>query len=58
MFVRLIRDLIAGDTVALTAALIMLAVALALCLFWWKTARNLHREDEQRKQRRQGKKKT
>jgi hypothetical protein len=40
-----------GDPVALTAGGIILLVALAICLFWWKTARDLRREDEQRKQR-------
>jgi hypothetical protein len=51
VFARFFEDLMDGDPVALTAGGIILVVALAICLFWWKTARDLRREDEQRNQR-------
>jgi hypothetical protein len=44
-------DLFQGDPVALTVAGALAFIALAVCLFWWKTARDLRREDEQRKNR-------
>jgi hypothetical protein len=40
------EDLLEGDPVALIAGGVIAAVALAVCLFWWKTARDLRREDE------------
>jgi hypothetical protein len=58
VFRRFFEDLLAGDPVALIAGAVILAVALPVCLYWWKTARDLRREDEQRKQRHRGKKKT
>ncbi len=44
-------DLFEGDPVALVSAGAIALVALALGLFWWKTARDLRREDEARKNR-------
>jgi hypothetical protein len=51
-------DLLEGDPVALIAAGAIAFIALAVCLFWWKTARDLRREDEQRKNRYKGRKKS
>jgi hypothetical protein len=51
VFRRFFADLIEGDTVALVSAGVIAGVALLLCLIWWKIARDLRREDEQRKQR-------
>jgi hypothetical protein len=57
IFGRFFSQLLDGDPVALTVGGIILAVALAVCLFWWKTARDLRKEDEQRSQRFKNKKK-
>jgi hypothetical protein len=51
VFVRFFQDLFAGDPVALTVGGVLLTVVILGCLFWWKIARDLRREDEQRKQR-------
>jgi hypothetical protein len=51
VFARFFEDLFAGDPVALTVGAVIALGALGLCLFWWKTARDLRREDEERKQR-------
>ena len=51
-------DLLEGDPVALIAAGVIAVVVLAVCLFWWKTARDLRREDERRKNRFKGRKKS
>jgi hypothetical protein len=58
IFMRFFEDLLAGDPVALIAGGVILLVALAICLFWWKTARDLRKEDEQRAQRYKSKKKS
>lgn len=47
-------DLAAGDPVAWTVTLVFLAIALGIGLFWYKTARDLRREDEERKRKRSG----
>jgi hypothetical protein len=54
---RFFSDLLDGDPVALTVAGVLALSALLLCLFWWKTARSLRREDEQRAKRYGGGKK-
>jgi hypothetical protein len=54
---RLIEDLGDGDPVAWIAVGVFVVIALAVCLFWWKTARDLRREDEQKKSRNYTKKK-
>jgi hypothetical protein len=51
IFVYFIEDLLDGDPYAWGAAGFLAAVGLAICLFWWKTARDLRREDEQKKSR-------
>ena len=51
VFQRFFEDLFDGDPVALISAGVIAGVALLLCLIWWKIARDLRREDEQRKQR-------
>ena len=58
IFRRFFEDLMDGDPVALIAGGVILLVALAVCLFWWKTARNLRKEDEQRAQRFRNKRKS
>jgi hypothetical protein len=57
VFRRFLTDLINGDPVALICAGAIVAIALALCLVWWMTARKLRREDEERKNRYKSKKK-
>ncbi len=47
-------DLLDGNPVAWTITLIFLAIAAALCLFWYFTARKLRREEEERQRRRYG----
>ncbi len=51
IFVYFIDDLAAGDPMAWGAAGLLAAIGLAICLFWWKTARDLRREDERKKSR-------
>ena len=48
---RFFEDPFEGDPVALIVVGVIAAVAIFLCLLWWKAARDLHREDEKRKQR-------
>jgi hypothetical protein len=55
VFRRFFTHLLDGDPLALVAAAVIALVSLAICLFWWKTARDLRREDEQRKRRYKGK---
>ena len=57
IFIYWFEDLAAGDPVALTVAGVILGVGVLLCLLWWKAARDLRREDEQRKPRYGGGKK-
>ena len=42
-------DLFDGNPTTWLFTLIFLAIAAALCLFWWYTARKLRQEDEERK---------
>lgn len=44
-------DLVEGDPVALTVLGVLLALAAIFCLIWWKIARDLRREDEEKKNR-------
>ena len=58
VFYCFFSDLFAGDPVALIAAGGLTTIALVICFVWWRIARNLRREDEERQQRYGGKKKT
>ena len=58
VFRHFIEDLLEGDPVAIIAGALILTIALALCLFWWKTTRDLRREDELRNPRRKSKQQT
>ena len=49
---RFFEGLFAGDPVALTAAAVIAGAAALFGLIWWKIARDLRREDEQRNRRR------
>jgi hypothetical protein len=51
------EDLLNGDPVALSVLGIITVVFLLFCLVWWRIARNLRREDEERQQRFRGGKK-
>jgi hypothetical protein len=51
------EDLLNGDPVALSLAGIIAFVFLLFCLVWWRIARNLRREDEERQRRFRGWKK-
>jgi hypothetical protein len=48
---RFFEDLAVGDPVALTVAGILGGILVVALLIWWKIARDLHREDEERKNR-------
>jgi len=48
---RFLEDLSVGDPVALTVAAILAVLIGMALLIWWKIARDLHREDEERKNR-------
>jgi hypothetical protein len=48
---RFFEDLSVGDPVALTVAGILGGILVVALLIWWKIARDLHREDEERKNR-------
>jgi hypothetical protein len=51
IFQRFFVDLLRGDPVALIVAAVLAGIALLFGLVWWKTAYDLHREDEERKRR-------
>jgi hypothetical protein len=57
VFRKFFSGLAEGDPVALIAAGVIGGIALLLCLVWWKIARDLRREDENRKGRYTNKKK-
>lgn len=52
VFGRFLRDLIAGDRVALICAAVLVAMATLLGLLWLKTAWDLKRDDEKHRRRR------
>jgi hypothetical protein len=56
VFGKFFRGLIEGDPVALTVAGIFAVIIAAALLVWWKIARDLRREDEERQRRYGGKK--
>jgi hypothetical protein len=51
IFRAFFEDLFQGDPVALVVGGVILAIIAIIGLFWWKTARDLRREDEERKNR-------
>jgi hypothetical protein len=48
VFRRFLRDLFAGDPVALTCAAVLAVMAALLGLVWLKTAYDLKKDDEKR----------
>jgi hypothetical protein len=54
MFQQFFQDLFAGDPVALIILGVLAAVALVIGLVWLKISRDLRREDEENKRKRQG----
>jgi hypothetical protein len=57
MFRRFFTHLSEGDPVALTVAALLSGSMLVFGLIWWRIARNLRREDEERSRRYGGGKK-
>jgi hypothetical protein len=55
VFRRFFEDLFQGDAVAWTVVAVIGGIFLLFCLFWFKVARDLRKEDEARKRRQSGK---
>ncbi|MFQ3591800.1 MAG: hypothetical protein SNJ82_01260 [Gemmataceae bacterium] len=51
VFSRFLDDLLAGDPIGLSCAGILTVGVMVALLVWWKIACDLHREDEERKNR-------
>lgn len=50
-YLRLLWHVLEGDPIAITGASLLVGMVVVICLIWWKIARDLRREDEERKQR-------